>query len=174
MGRSCAMPRANILWAPIVAFDMFSLIRLNPRAFLAVTRIRPHLRHFASDVPPDNTSLVPALYSKKESKNPEPDHAASLSEGSPTSKDVLNPVPEPDPYYEEPYDETEVHPDDRPLRPPHGIKIDQNHGLHAFYRKFQRSVGGELVWERTAVQPKDPEKGYSGESSILCLIFPTY
>jgi hypothetical protein len=62
-----------------------SVVRIvhNRRALFTVTRTHTHIRHFASEIPPDD--------------------AANL---------------------------TEDHPDDKPLRPPHGVKIDlETHGL---------------------------------------------
>ncbi|KIM89066.1 hypothetical protein PILCRDRAFT_812964 [Piloderma croceum F 1598] len=159
---------------------MFSLLRvpLAPRTLLTVTHIRPHIRSFASEIPPDDSSQVPALISKKPTPNhehdaeKEPEHelehehevkAEPHSQPQPQLESQQR-VPEEDPAPSE-YQYDENHEDYRPLLPPHGIKIDkEGHGLSRFYRKFrQTNLEGE-VWEWALVEAKDHEKGHSGRS----------
>jgi hypothetical protein len=155
---------------------MFSLLRvpLAPRTFLTVTHTRHHIRRFASEKPPDDSSLVPALYTKKPSpeheheseQEPEHEHEVKAEPHSQPQPESESPqsVPEEDPA---PFQNDEIHEDDRPLRPPHGIEIDkEGHGLSFFYRKFRQiKLPGE-PWEWTLVEPKDREKGNSGRSLI--------
>lgn len=153
---------------------MFSLLRvpLAPRTLITVTHIRPHIRRFASQFPPDGSSQVPALFSKQSSKvtpNHEHDSDEHELEHEPHSQpqpelESQQSVPE-DPAAFDEYDKN--HEDYRPLRPPHGIEIDkERHGLSRFYRKFrQTNLEGE-VWEWAPVELKDHGKGHTGRSLI--------
>jgi len=92
------------------------------------------------------------------------------------SPDVSSLLPAPSQSHDdENHDENHKknHEDDRPLRQPHGIKIDkEGHGLSLFYRKFRQTdpavqTNPEVeVWEWALVEAKDPEKGNSGRSLI--------
>lgn len=139
---------------------------------------RTHIRLFASA---DNTDNLPALYkpSKEEAKAATANSTTELEvdvHSQPTPKETPEPKSQSlsHPQYQayESEEDTslgkeyldEAHPDDRPLRPPHGIKLDpENHGLSAFFRKF-RQTNAKGQWEWTAVEPKETEKAYSGRS----------
>jgi hypothetical protein len=148
---------------------MLSLVRLarSPRALVTVPHT--HIRHFASEVPTN----LPALYpgpSKKKAKAKKVERALDVHP-QPAPEDVPEPEPESQPRAQSqsqahetsedfvPIEEDPDHPDNRPIRPPHGIKIDrENHGLSGFFRKFQNAEG---AWDWAIVEQK-AEGGYSG------------
>jgi len=161
---------------------MASLTRMAciPRAFLTVTRnhVYAHARYFASEIPPDNTASVPALYSKK------PKVQKSKSTPKPGQTARSNPAPEnipaPEPQsraqhqsqFQEGANETSEEPGTLkeyiqsepplPLRRSN-IEIDrENHGLSAFYRKVQVPDSSPPRWRWVSVEPKDPMEAHSG------------
>ncbi|KAF7982920.1 hypothetical protein HWV62_25200 [Athelia sp. TMB] len=112
---------------------MLSLLRAarSPRPLLQTSRCAAYARYFATEIS-DNASR---------------DGAVNTS----AAKEV---VPE-----LEIDEQQDLY--DRPQRPPHGVTIDPNHGLYAFFRAFQQPDG---QWERLTAQPKSAEDGYSGRS----------
>lgn len=119
---------------PLIAkpgLNMLSLLRAarSPRPLLQTSRCAAYARYFATEIS-DNASR---------------DGAVNTS----AAKEV---VPE-----LEIDEQQDLY--DRPQRPPHGVTIDPNHGLYAFFRAFQQPDG---QWERLTAQPKSAEDGYSG------------
>lgn len=132
---------------------MLSLIRATRSARLlrpiSRTGIQTHTRHFASDVPASTATEL----GKDSAVTAKDAHVKVEAEASTTNEIVS---------------EAEMHPDDAPLRKPHGVQIDENHGLFAFFRAFQQPDG---KWEWMTAQPKSRDTGYSGalSFSFLCL-----
>jgi len=115
---------------------MFSLLRATraPRLSVQSSRCAVYIRNLATEVS-DGTS-----------------RDAAIAEATNTTAQDAIPASEA---------EEQLEPYEKPLRPPHGVTIDPNHGLNAFFRAFQQPDG---QWERLTVQPKSTEDGYSGRS----------
>ena len=140
------------------------MFRIAHIPVVTVARTRTHIRLFTSEVPPQD---LPALYSRK----PSTDNKAEKNKPTfqPQADGHLKPKtfdPESQPGANETAEDVElydnVHPDDKPIRPPHGIKIDhENHGLSAFYRKF-RQTNADGRWEWTLFETVDKEGSSRG------------
>ena len=115
---------------------MLSLLRVtrSPRPLLQTSRYAAYARHFGTEI------------SDSASRDAAADAQATNTSAAKEAAPELE-VDEQQGLY------------DRPQRPPHGVTIDPNHGLHAFFRAFQQPDG---QWERLTAQPKSAEDGYSG------------